>query len=82
VAEILGWAFDAQGRMIEGLTNDRVASAPVPSRDNALVVAIAKGERKTPGIRAALGRRLVNGLITDERTAEGLLEARGELVSP
>lgn len=82
VAEILGWAFDAQGRMIEGLTNDRVASAPVPSRDNALVVAIAKGDKKTPGIRAALGRRLVNGLITDERTAEGLLEARGEPVSP
>jgi len=82
VAEILGWAFDAQGRMIEGLTNDRVASAPVPSRDNALVVAIAKGDKKTPGIRAALGRRLVNGLITDERTAEGLLGARGEPVSP
>jgi DNA-binding transcriptional regulator LsrR (DeoR family) len=76
VAEILGWAFDAQGRMIEGLTNDRVASAPVPSRETALVVAIAKGERKTPGIRAALSRRLVNGLITDERTSEGLLAAR------
>ena len=29
-----------------------------------------------PGIRAALSRRLVNGLITDERTAEGLLAAR------
>jgi DNA-binding transcriptional regulator LsrR (DeoR family) len=31
------------------------------------------GERKLPGIRAALSRRLVNGLITDERTAEALL---------
>ena len=76
IGEILGWAFDAQGRMIEGLTNDRVASAPVPSRESALVVAIAKGDKKMPGICAALSRRLVNGLITDERTAEGLLAAR------
>jgi DNA-binding transcriptional regulator LsrR (DeoR family) len=73
IAEIVGWAFDAQGRMIEGLTNDRVASAPMPSRETSLVVAIAKGEKKLPGIRAALNRRLINGLITDERTAEGLL---------
>lgn len=74
VAEIVGWAFDAQGRMVEGLTNERVASAPLPSRERSLVVALAMGERKLPGIRAALNRRLVNGLITDEITAENLLK--------
>lgn len=73
VGEIVGWAFDAQGRFIDGLTNDRVASAPLPSRETSMVVAIAIGDRKAPGIRAALNRRLVNGLITDERTAEALL---------
>jgi len=73
VGEICGWSFDAEGKLIEGLTNERVASAPIPSRENALVVAIAMGARKLPGIRATLLRRLVNGLITDERTAEGLL---------
>jgi DNA-binding transcriptional regulator LsrR (DeoR family) len=73
IGEICGWAFDADGRQIEGITNDRVASAPLPSRENSLVVAIAMGKRKLPGIRATLNRRLVNGLITDERTAEGLL---------
>lgn len=73
VGEICGWAFDAQGRLIEGLTNDRVASAPLPSRERSLVVAIAAGEKKVPGIRAALNRRLVNGLITNEATAEALL---------
>lgn len=31
------------------------------------------GERKLPGILAAVNRRLVNGLITDERTATALL---------
>lgn len=75
VGEIVGWAFDAQGRFIEGITNDRVASAPLPSRETSTVVAIAVGERKMPGIRAALGRRLINGLITDEVTAEAILSA-------
>ncbi|MGV8855585.1 MAG: sugar-binding transcriptional regulator [Devosia sp.] len=74
VGEICGWSFDADGKLIEGLTNDRVASAPMPSREHSLVVAIAMGARKLPGIKATLNRRLVNGLITDERTAEGLLK--------
>ena len=75
VGEIVGWAFDAQGKFIDGLTNDRVASAPLPSRESSTVVAIAVGEKKMPGIRAALSRRLVNGLITDEATAEAILAA-------
>ena len=73
VGEIVGWAFDAQGKLIEGLTNDRVASAPLPSRESSLVVALAKGSKKLPGIRAAINRRLINGLLTDEATAEELL---------
>jgi DNA-binding transcriptional regulator LsrR (DeoR family) len=39
-------------------------------------VALAKGDRKLPGIRAALSRRLVNGILTDEYTATKLLENR------
>ncbi|MCB1441246.1 MAG: sugar-binding transcriptional regulator, partial [Nitratireductor sp.] len=73
VGEIVGWAYDREGRMIEGITNDRVASAPIPSRESSLVIAMAMGARKMPGILAAVSRRLVNGLITDERTAEALL---------
>ncbi len=73
VGEIVGWAFDAQGKMIDGLTNDRVASAPMPSRENSLVVALAMGDKKLPGVMAALNRRLINGLIVDERTASKLL---------
>jgi DNA-binding transcriptional regulator LsrR (DeoR family) len=75
IAEIVGWVFDREGRLIEGITNDRVSSAPLPSREKSLVVALAMGEKKLPGILAAVNRRLVNGLITDERTAEGLLAA-------
>lgn len=73
VGEIVGWVFDREGRLIDGLTNDRVASAPIPSREKSLVVALAMGERKLPGILAAVNRRLVNGLVTDERTAARLL---------
>jgi DNA-binding transcriptional regulator LsrR (DeoR family) len=76
VGEIVGWAFDAQGKMIDGLTNDRVASAPMPSREQSLVVALAMGDKKLPGTIAALNRRLVNGLITDERTAAKLLASK------
>jgi len=75
VGEIVGWAFDREGRMIDGVTNDRVSSAPLPSREKSLVVALAMGELKLPGILAAVNRRLVNGLITDERTAASLLSA-------
>lgn len=73
VCEIVGRAFDRNGIPIEGLTNERVASALIPSRETAMVVAIAKGQKKMPGIAAALKGSLINGLITDEHTAEALL---------
>ena len=73
VGEICGWCFDADGKLIEGLTNERVASAPIPSRENGLVIALAMGRAKAPALRAAAKRRLINGIITDERTAELLL---------
>ncbi|QQR38663.1 sugar-binding transcriptional regulator [Devosia rhizoryzae] len=73
VGEICGWVFDAEGRLVEGHTNNRVASAPIPSRENGLVIALAMGANKAAAIRAALLRSLANGLITDERTAAALL---------
>lgn len=76
VVEIIGWAFDEQGQLIPGQTNARVASAPLPSPERSLVIAVAKGAAKLPGIRVAVSRPLVNGLITDEWTAEKLLAGR------
>ncbi len=73
VGEIVGWVFNAEGQLIEGLTNERVASAPIPSRDTCLVIGAAMGVRKLPAIRGALHSQLINGLITDESTASALL---------
>jgi DNA-binding transcriptional regulator LsrR (DeoR family) len=73
VGEICGWVYDAEGRLIDGPTNARVASAPIPSRENGRVIALAMGRRKAAAIRAALTSRLINGLITDEDTAALLL---------
>jgi DNA-binding transcriptional regulator LsrR (DeoR family) len=73
VGEIVGWSFDQNGKLIAGLTNERVASAPIPPRDTSLVIAAAKGPRKLPGLRGAIRGGLINGLITDEDTAEKLL---------
>ena len=73
IGEICGWVFDAEGRLLDGFINERVASAPIPSRENGLVIALAMGAKKSAAIRAALTRRLANGLITDEQTAELLL---------
>ncbi|HMA14074.1 MAG TPA: sugar-binding transcriptional regulator [Kiloniellaceae bacterium] len=76
VMEIVGWAFDGEGRLIDGLTNARVASAPLPSRDRSKVIAVAMGDAKLPGLRVAIEHRLVNGLITDERTAKKIAGGR------
>jgi DNA-binding transcriptional regulator LsrR (DeoR family) len=73
VGEICGWAYDAEGRLVDGPTNARVASAPIPPRETGLVIAMAMGRRKASAIRAALKGGLANGLITDESTAELLL---------
>ena len=73
VGEICGWIFDAEGRILRGRAGARTASAPIPDRARTTVIALAKGGRKLPGIAAALRGRLVNGLITDETTAEALL---------
>ncbi|QDY71107.1 sugar-binding transcriptional regulator [Qingshengfaniella alkalisoli] len=74
VGEILGWVFDEKGAFIQGATNLRVASAPVPSPNRSKVIAVAKGNQKISAIRAALKGNLVSKLITDEATALALLK--------
>ncbi|NLS05342.1 sugar-binding transcriptional regulator [Rhizobium sp. P32RR-XVIII] len=75
VGEICGWIFDGNGKLLDNPINERVASAPIPSRETSTVIGIAKGKRKFQAIRAAVVGRQVNALITDEEAAEFLLNA-------
>jgi DNA-binding transcriptional regulator LsrR (DeoR family) len=71
--ELTGWAFDAEGRIIDGGTNRRLTSIPPRVPATALTIGAAVGKAKVSAIRAALKGRLINGLITDEATAIGIL---------
>ncbi len=74
--EITSWIYDGQGRLIDCDFNARVASAPLPPAADRPVIAVAVGESKVRAILAAFAGHLVNGLITNESTAERLLSAQ------
>ncbi|WP_373505528.1 sugar-binding transcriptional regulator [Aestuariivirga sp.] len=74
VGEITGWAFDAEGRLIEGLTNDRVLSVPVEQPAVRKVIGIAMARPRFRAVRGAMRGKLINGLITNEVMAEFLLD--------
>jgi DNA-binding transcriptional regulator LsrR (DeoR family) len=74
VGELTGWAFDAEGRIIDGGTNRRLTSIPPQVPAKALTIGAAVGPAKVSAIRAALKGRLINGLITDEATAGAILK--------
>lgn len=72
--EITGWAFDANGDLIEGLTNDRVLSVPLAKPAKRKVIGVVMVADRIKAVRAALTGKLVNGLITNEAMAAALLE--------
>jgi DNA-binding transcriptional regulator LsrR (DeoR family) len=74
IGEVTGWAYDAEGRLIRGGTNQRLTSIPPQMPAHTATIAAALGKAKVPAVRAALIGRLVNGLITDEATAKAILE--------
>lgn len=71
--EITCWVYDTQGRVMDCDHNARVASVPLTAGSDRSIVAVATGEAKVPAIRAALAGHLMNGLVTNEATAERLL---------
>jgi DNA-binding transcriptional regulator LsrR (DeoR family) len=72
--DIIGWAFDAQGRQIEGGSNARLTAIPHRLPLQRLTVGVAGGRSKARAITGALRGRLVSGLITDEAAARRILE--------
>ncbi len=74
VGEIIGWAFDAKGKLIDGLTNDRVLSVSLEQPASRRVIGVAMAPPRLRAIKGALQGKLINGLITNERLAGLLLE--------
>jgi DNA-binding transcriptional regulator LsrR (DeoR family) len=72
--EVAGWVFDSEGRYLDLGTNRRtggVRVAPALARPS---IGIAAGASKVPAIYASLKSRIINGLVTDEATAQALLQ--------
>lgn len=74
VGEMIGWIYDQQGNLVKGAVNNRVASAPLQVDPDNIVFGIAAGEVKVNAILGALRGKRINALITNEHTAELLLE--------
>lgn len=73
VGELISWVLDINGNLIDCAVNERVASTPLKVNSDKAVYAIAAGEDKVMAILGALRSKLINGLITNEYTAERLL---------
>jgi DNA-binding transcriptional regulator LsrR (DeoR family) len=73
VGEIVGWAYDENGQLIEGLTNDRVLSVPLARPAKGKVIGVVMSLPRLKGLRGALRGELITGLITNEAMAGQLL---------
>ena len=79
--EILGYFYDARGRLVDTPLHDRVVVPPLPrasrprTTTDPTVVAVAGGAVKATAITAVLQSGLLTGLITDELTARLLVAA-------
>jgi DNA-binding transcriptional regulator LsrR (DeoR family) len=74
VGEIVGWAFDGAGELIDGLTNDRVLSVPLEQPAVRKIIGVAMAVPRLRAVKGALLGKIINGLVTNERMAELLLE--------
>jgi lsr operon transcriptional repressor len=75
VGDILCRYFDARGEIIDDEVQDRVIGIPmdVLGDEKKLIIGVAGGPSKVEAIHAALLKKYINVLITDERTAADLL---------
>ena len=73
--EIIGWAFDDRGMLIDGFTNDRVVSVPLDQPATRKVLGIAMALPRLRAVKGALIGKLINGIITNEAMAGLLLRA-------
>jgi len=73
VAEMLGHFIDSKGRRVASELDQRLTSVNLRQQPEKPVIALAGGAEKHRAIRAALLGRWINGLVTDEESAQALL---------
>jgi lsr operon transcriptional repressor len=75
VGDILCRYFDARGQVIDDEVHDRVIGIPMEvfGDERKLIIGVGGGTAKVNALRAALIRKYINVLITDEGTAAELL---------
>ncbi len=77
VADLCTFVFDAEGRVIDSPALDRAVGVTLDElRRVPRVIAVAGGDEKLRAISAVLRNGIINVLVTDSITAEGLLEAQ------
>ncbi|MGI9452590.1 MAG: sugar-binding transcriptional regulator [Geminicoccaceae bacterium] len=74
VGDLLGRFFDADGKVVDCEFNDRVLGLDLEALHDGQVTVIAGGLGKLPAISGALRMGAINTLITDENTAQSLLQ--------
>jgi DNA-binding transcriptional regulator LsrR (DeoR family) len=74
--EVAGWVYDSDGNYLDVGTNTRTGGVRVAAGVARPAIGIAAGASKVPAISAALKARIINGLITDEPTAQALMARR------
>lgn len=75
VGDILSQFYDKNGKIIESDIHDKLVSVTLDSlRDSQETIGVAGGKEKLQAIHSALVGGYLNILITDEDTAQGLLE--------
>jgi len=74
VGEVAGWIFNSEGRYLDLALNQRLGGVRVdttsPERP---VIGVAAGPSKVLAMKAALKSGILNGIVTDELTARGIL---------
>jgi DNA-binding transcriptional regulator LsrR (DeoR family) len=74
IGEIIGWTFDANGQPVRTEIHERLTAIGLCVPPRQTVIAVGSGPTKVQPIIGALRGRLISGLITDETTAQAILD--------
>ncbi len=74
VGEVAGWIFNREGQYIDVGTSLRTGGVRVEPSRVRLALGVAAGPSKVQAIAGALSGHILNGLVTDESTAQAILD--------